>query len=151
MPRVTDEAIFAALTDPSADDDCLLWTGRRDEKGYGRIGYQGRSNQRAHRVAWQMRNGPIPAGLCVLHRCDTPACVNVDHLFLGTQVENIADRHAKGRTVNPPSRRKLSRGQAAAMRDAYRTGLSQQAIADHFGVSRGNVSKIVNHRSYVDA
>ena len=150
MPRVTDEAIFAALTDPSANDDCLLWTGRKDEKGYGRIGYRGRASQRAHRVAWEMRHGDIPDGLCVLHRCDTPACVNVDHLFLGTQAENIADRQAKSRTVNPPSRRKLTRGQVAAMRDAYRSGLTQQQIADHFGVSRGNVSRIVNHKSYTE-
>lgn len=147
-PRVTDEAIFAALTAPSADDDCVLWTGRKDEKGYGRIGYKGRKNQRAHRVAWQMHRGPIPEGVCVLHRCDTPSCVNVNHLFLGTQIDNIADRHAKGRTVAPPSRRKFTREQVAAMREAYAAGVTQQEIADHFGVSRGNVSKIVNGVSY---
>lgn len=147
MPRLTTREGFWMLTG-EAVDGCILWMGRRDERGYGRIGWNAKQNQRAHRVAWELERGPIPGGMCVLHHCDTPACVNPDHLFIGTQAENIADRHAKGRTVDPPSRRKLSDEQVKAMREAYANGLTQGAIANHFGVSRGNVSKIVNRRSY---
>lgn len=77
---------------------CLVWIGRRDKDGYGQISVCGRP-MRAHRVAWVLANGPIPRGLCVLHSCDNPPCVNVreGHLFLGTNTENMADRDAKGR------------------------------------------------------
>ena len=55
----------------------------------------------AHRVAWEFTNGPIPHGWIVCHRCDNPACCNPDHLFLGTHADNVADKVAKGRAVNP--------------------------------------------------
>lgn len=147
MPRITTRDGFWMQTGEAADG-CILWLGRKDAKGYGRIGWNSKQNRRAHRVAWEMERGPIPDGLCVLHRCDTPACVNLEHLFLGTQRENIADRDAKGRTVDPPSRRKLSDEQVVAMRRAHAAGLTQEALAARFGVSRGNVSKILNRRSY---
>lgn len=82
------------------EGDCLVFTGARDVKGYGRIGFKGRVVL-AHRLAWEMVNGPIPDGLVVMHICDNPPCCYVDHLSLGTVGENNADRHAKGRTVMP--------------------------------------------------
>lgn len=129
-------------------DPCIEHPGRCNEKGYGYVWFRGKS-RRAHRVAWERAHGPIPAGMCVLHRCDNPPCVNVEHLFLGTQLDNIADRDAKGRTVAPPSRRKLSFGVVAELRAAHAAGATQQELANRYGVSRGNVSKIVNGRSYV--
>src|SRR5687767_4720826 len=77
-------------------DGCWLWTASRNAKGYGQIMYQRRPIH-AHRVSWQLANGPIPDGLCVLHRCDNPQCVNPGHLFLGTIVDNNRDMFAKGR------------------------------------------------------
>lgn len=78
-------------------DDCWLWTGGRNPKGYGVFKVSGVGFRGAHRVAWELANGPAPAGLCVLHHCDNPRCVRVDHLFLGTKADNSADMVAKGR------------------------------------------------------
>lgn len=74
-------------------DECWEWTGSRTPLGYGRI----HSNQYAHRVSWELHNGSIPKGLYVLHECDNPPCVNLNHLWLGTQKQNIQDRDKKGR------------------------------------------------------
>ena len=75
---------------------CIEWTGSRNPKGYGQKKVGGKTIF-AHRWAWEQANGPIPDGLHVLHTCDNPPCVNVDHLFLGTNADNVKDRDAKGR------------------------------------------------------
>lgn len=75
---------------------CLIWTAGCCTDGYGTFSSHGR-DARAHRIAWALAHGPIPAGRCVLHSCDTPPCVEERHLFLGSQTENIADMDRKGR------------------------------------------------------
>lgn len=75
---------------------CIEWVGGRTGYGYGQL-KEGRRTRLAHRVAWELRYGLIPTELCVLHRCDNPACVNVQHLFVGTHKDNTADMIAKGR------------------------------------------------------
>jgi hypothetical protein len=82
---------------------CLLWAGITDIDGYGIIhsGTCKGRNLRAHRVAWELTNGPIPAGMHVLHRCDNRPCIEPSHLFLGTQADNMADKKAKGRSSYP--------------------------------------------------
>lgn len=81
------------------ENGCLEFTGYLTPKGYGQIRVGGRSggSHLTHRVAWELVNGPIEDGLFVCHKCDNPSCCNVDHLFLGSNADNVADMVAKGR------------------------------------------------------
>jgi hypothetical protein len=84
---------------PEPTTGCWLWLRSRDKDGYGSLRADGRT-RRAHREAYMAYMGPIPDGAHVLHKCDTPACVNPDHLFLGTQRDNLRDCVVKGRHGN---------------------------------------------------
>lgn len=100
MARKTLEALADTLkkyTVYEPMNGCLLWVGYRDKSGYGRTGLGPYETGYTHRVAWLVSRGPIPKGLCVAHSCDTPPCVNIDHLFLATHKENTQDMLLKGR------------------------------------------------------
>ena len=78
-------------------DSCWLWVGSTNRDGYGRFDSGGKVYKGSHRYSWELSFGEIPNGLLCLHRCDTPACVNPEHLFLGTNQDNTDDKIAKGR------------------------------------------------------
>ena len=77
-------------------DNCIEFTGYRARNGYGQKWWNGKLNY-AHRLAWENKYGKIPMGMLVLHSCDNPPCVNTDHLFLGTHLDNLLDAQSKGR------------------------------------------------------
>lgn len=84
---------------------CWEWRGSNNGRGYGRIMFN-RQRTLAHRLAWQFSRGAIPPDMSVLHTCDNPGCVNPDHLFLGTQTDNMIDAAHKGRLRNQFSGKK---------------------------------------------
>lgn len=90
-----DEARFWAKVDRSGDG-CWLWTASTDQGGYGQFQI-GRRPFKAHRISWELANGPVPAGLWVLHSCDNPPCVNPAHLRPGTPADNMADQLERNR------------------------------------------------------
>jgi hypothetical protein len=88
--------ILSEGTIPVPFSGCLVWTGAWGNFGYGCLTFEG-APRRAHRLSYEVNIGPIENGLAVLHRCDVPACVNPDHLFLGTAGDNVRDCVSKGR------------------------------------------------------
>ena len=130
-------------------DTCWNWTASRNHRGYGKfsVGYR---TVGAHRVSWELANGPIPEGedyhgTCVLHKCDNPSCVNPNHLFLGTIQDNIQDRVAKGRssTGDDHYRNKITSKRVSHLRKLLAEGkLSQRQLAKMFGISQPHVSRI---------
>ena len=121
-----------------APGECLEWDGSVNNKGYGRLTYRGDSWY-AHRRAWVICNGPIPDGLQVNHHCDNSLCVNPEHLYLGTQKDNMQDASRRGR-MRPPS--KLTKLQVKEIRNRFQKGLAEE-LAVEFGVDRRTINRIV--------
>lgn len=88
---------FMAHVSPEPNSGCWLWTAAISTNGYGLLSTTRSRQVRAHRFAYESMHGPIPDGLYICHRCDTPSCVNPDHLFLGTPRDNLNDAKSKGR------------------------------------------------------
>jgi hypothetical protein len=126
---------------------CWLWTGPTNNKGYGVFGVNYR-NQLAHRFSYSLRYGPIESDMLCLHRCDIPLCVNPDHLFLGSQHDNIQDMLSKGRatTNERHSAHKLTQGDVIEIRDGVSSGVPQRRYAERFGVSPQLISDIVRNK-----
>jgi hypothetical protein len=132
-------------------DGCWLWAGATFFHGYGAIsGGRKVGPLRAHRVSWEIHFGPIPSGLRVLHHCDTPACVRPDHLFLGTQQDNLSDMAAKhrGRRSGLPgttnAQAKLTDEAVREARAARANGATFDSLAHRYGVSQKAIMNAVN-------
>lgn len=117
---------------------CSEWQGYRLPSGYGMTN-EVRNGTRvyAHRKAWEQKHGEIPEGMCVCHTCDNPACVNVDHLFLGTHADNMKDMARKGRgrqALNPPTQ--------AQMDEIRESSKPLRMLAREMGLTVNQVHKV---------
>jgi hypothetical protein len=128
---------------PDEASGCWHFSGSKDRLGYGTIGYDGKVIK-AHRAAWMIANGPIPPTLHVLHKCDTPSCVNPDHLWLGTHDENMRDKVKKGRQTRAGRPKKLSPEDRAHIQTSSEPGIS---LAARYGVSQSLISAVRKERT----
>lgn len=138
---------------PEPNSGCWLWTKGLFNSGYGSLYLNGKS-ELAHRFAWRLHKGPIPIGLCVLHRCDVPSCVNPEHLFVGTKADNNIDMIAKGRArkrglrgeENPKAR--LTASQADEIRKRHSLGETQARLGKVYGVTQATIWRVVHSHSW---
>jgi hypothetical protein len=149
--------------------DCWLWTGPVHDFGYGRIHhYEGDRlvSGYAHRSSYELAYGAIPDGLFVCHHCDNPRCVRPEHLFLGTQADNIADATRKGRRgygqrngkYTHPERTprgeangesKLTADQVREIRRRYSAGdVGQRQLAREYGVVKNAIANILHRKTW---
>ncbi len=163
--------LFDAKWIPEPNTGCWLWSAGRNWSGYGQFCWRPIANHiAAHRAAWLLYRGDIPAGLHVCHRCDTPACVNPDHLFLGTPQDNSLDAWRKGRLVRfvPGSgaaalkekpwliprgeragaKRKLGRDQILQIRDRAAAGETNTALGKEYGVHRTTIRCVIARKNW---
>lgn len=136
-------------------DECWPWTAGTDAYGYGKImmktdkGFQSRG---AHVVAYTITNGPIPKGLLVCHTCDNPACVNPNHLIIGTYQYNMTDKCNKGRHRSPIGEAvgssKLTEEAISEIKASIKAGVEQKQLANKFGVSPSSICNIVKGRTW---
>lgn len=113
---------------------------------YPRIMRNGRSI-RMKNYLWEQRYGKIPSGMCILHKCDNTFCVRIEHLFLGTQADNIADMFKKGRQNGGKSKRKLTDKQVV---EIYNSDESNKALAKKYSIHRSNICRIRTGKNYAD-
>ena len=128
---------------------CWEWQGCSHHGGYGALCIKGKWAS-AHRTAYTFWKGIIPKGLCVLHRCDNPSCINPDHLFLGTQADNAKDRNRKGRTSQGESfwRAKLTEKQVRAIRRRRAAGESLASLGREYGLRWQGIQNVVKRKTW---
>jgi len=142
----------------AAPGECWTWVGAKNEHGYGVLGRGGRGDGliKAHRIAYELfYRIALQPSQCVLHRCDNPPCVNPDHLFLGTQTDNLLDMRTKQRDSPPPHRvgvfnnkAKLNDEKVIHIFSLRNAGLSIRQIAESLGVARKTVHSVLNRKTW---
>lgn len=141
---------------PTVRDDlgpCWVWVNRPTRNGYGVFGFENKQEY-AHRYSWELHFGPIPPGLEVCHKCDNRRCVRSDHLFLGTQKDNIRDAAAKGRLRTRAYKgeengsHKLTEKTVLTIRNLCAEGVSQKELIVTLGMSQTTISAVVARRSW---
>lgn len=149
--RLPVEYAFWRMVNKRGPDECWEWQGDTYGTGYGRLTHDSKTI-RVHQFSYKLHIGPIPNGMFVCHKCDHPACVNPNHLFLGTPKDNMDDMIQKGRKVTKPGDTnafaKLANSDIPKIRKLSQDGLSNQQIAERFHVSRSTISMIVNGKTW---
>lgn len=143
---------------------CWVWTACTERKGYGKFWWNGHLTA-AHRISYELTNGPIPDGLWALHHCDNRLCCNPAHLFLGTAADNTADMYAKGRAatgerhgmqMHPEAictgerhgMARLTAVQVMDIRHQAADGVMQRALARRYGVAPATICLIVKRKTW---
>lgn len=139
------QARLMSKVEMDPNSGCWLWTAAVNDFGYGIIRVNKR-NKRTHRLTWSWRNGPLTPGMDIMHKCDTPACCNPDHLQQGTRRDNVRDMFNKGRE-NPPkgsqhSRAKLTESDVLYIKREIRRGVMLKDLAAYFNVRPQTISQI---------
>lgn len=134
---------------PGPASACWPWRGARDNKGYGAARVAGRA-LKAHRVAYEVAHGPIPAGLIVRHTCDNPPCCNPAHLEVGTHADNARDKAERGRSLRGElaSTARLTAPDVVAIRERLDAGEHPDPIASDYDVSRSAIRHIERGRTW---
>lgn len=127
---------------------CWLWTSAQDRRGYGRLCFAGSKHAVASRVSYELFNGPIEKGKLVCHTCDVPACVNPEHLWLGSVKDNAIDMIQKNRSLKGEKHNlvKVTEGDIIAIRKMHLLGIAQNKIAELFGLTAGHLNNIIKRR-----
>ena len=149
-PEILEEHLLS-LGMPEPNSGCLIWMGRRDQDGYGRIRFH-RKEIRLGRLVLELSTGErLPAEMQACHRCDLPPCFEPRHLFPGTLQQNRADMVRKRRQSRGERHHsaKLNDGEVEALRMFSANGVPGITLADVFSVSRSQVSRIVNRKERV--
>ena len=143
-------ARFLSKVDTHAPSGCWRWTARTNRHGYGLFVIGHSKAHLAHRVSYEHWKGPFPKEKKVLHSCDNPACVNPEHLSVGTQGDNVRDMVQKGRNMSIPKpgesnpQSKLTAAQVAEIRTKYKPRkITLKVLAEEYGVCEANISMIV--------
>lgn len=136
-------ARFWAKVDRADGDGCWVWAGYLTRYGYGQV-WWARRREPAHRVAWELENGPIPGRLVACHKCDNRPCVRPSHLFLGTRQDNNADMLAKGRQARGRAypQAKLTEDDVRAIRRGLAEGRTNNELGATFGVDPSAIRQI---------
>jgi hypothetical protein len=140
--KVTVEYLRAKTL--TTERGCHEWQGLRDASGYGRLDIDNKGRM-AHRVAWELTNGPIPDGMLALHRCDNPSCINPAHLFIGTQKDNMQDMLTKRRHYVGRHSAKVTEEQIAEIRRRFKPrgpGANRAKLAAEYGLSVSQIRRI---------
>ena len=147
----TFEERFWAKVDKRGPDECWEWTAVKS-RGYGQIWRDGRMILATHAI-WEINHEPVPNGFNICHKCDNPSCVNPNHLFLGTQKDNIRDMVRKGRNPNRRGEKnpvsKLTESQVVKIKRLHAGGIKNYPkLASMFGVSKYAVANLFNGRCW---
>jgi predicted XRE-type DNA-binding protein len=151
---------FMSKVSPEPMSGCWLWTGAVNRIGYGmfHLKHDKKTNKSyaalAHRFSFEFHTGKDLGELYALHKCDNPACVNPDHIYAGTQADNVADMDAKGRRINRPlcgskhSNSKLKEDDILHIKTLRNMGLKQKEIGNIFGVSQVQIGNILRGKQW---